>query len=197
VPLSLVDVLAGRADARDAVLGDVHGLDMIPAARELAGVEMSLVGEMGREAFLADPLASLDNLYEHLVIDTPPNLGLLTVNALMAADVVAAPVSAEDEGSVQGLAELRATVAKLARLRGCPPDLASLITRWQPQRIMAALVEQALAELGLTPLARIPARAAVAQAGAERVPLSASAPDSPVALAYRALLERLHPAVRP
>jgi cellulose biosynthesis protein BcsQ len=90
---------------------------------------------------------------------------------------------------------LRATLGKLARLRGSPPELATLITRWQPQRIMAGLVERALAELGLPALARIPARAAVAQAGAEHVPLAVSAPDSTVALAYRQLLERLLPAV--
>jgi chromosome partitioning protein len=168
---------------------------VIPAGRELAGVEMSLVGEVAREAFLAEALEPLSGRYERIVIDTPPNLGLLTVNALMAADMVLAPVSAEDEGSVQGLAELRATVAKLARLRASPPRLVSLITRWQPQRIMAGLVERALCELDLAPLARIPARAAIGQAGAERLPLVLSAPDGAVAFAYRQLLEQLKAAV--
>jgi chromosome partitioning protein len=194
LPLTLVDVLAGRAAASETVVAGVHGLDVIPAGRELAGVEMSLVGEVGREAFLADALGPLRGVYGHVVIDTPPNLGLLTVNALMAAEVVLAPVSAEDEGSVQGLAELRGTLTKLARLRGSPPELATLITRWQPQRIMASLVERALGELGLAPLARIPARAAVAQAGAERMPLAVSAPDGVVSLAYRRLLQKLQPA---
>ena len=54
--VNLVDVLAGRADATDAIVADVHGVDVIPGARELAGVEMSLVGEMGRERFLHDAL---------------------------------------------------------------------------------------------------------------------------------------------
>ena len=58
-----------------------------------------------------------------MVIDTPPNLGLLTVNALVCADCVLAPVSAEDEGAVHGILELRDTIAKLgsdsaARRRG-------------------------------------------------------------------------------
>jgi chromosome partitioning protein len=50
--VNLVDVLAGRALAHNAIVGGVHGVDVIPAARELAGVEMSLVGELGRERFL-------------------------------------------------------------------------------------------------------------------------------------------------
>jgi hypothetical protein len=91
---------------------------------------------------------------------------------------------------VQGLAELLVTLSKLAPLRGSPPELVTLITRWQPQRIMAGLVDRALADLGLPPRARIPARAAVAQAGAERVPLAITAPESEVTLAYRDLLER-------
>jgi chromosome partitioning protein len=195
LPLTLVDVLAGRAAAADAVVSGVHGLDVIPAGRELAGVEMSLVGEVARETFLSEALRQLRGRYERIVIDTPPNLGLLTVNALMAADAVIAPVSAEDEGSVQGLAELRATLLKLARLRGSPPELVCLLTRWQPQRIMAGLVARALDEMELPAVAQIPARAAVAQAGAERVPVVLSAPDGGVAFAYRRLLSALERAV--
>jgi chromosome partitioning protein len=77
--VNLVDVLAGRAPAADAIVTGVHGVDVIPGARELAGVEMSLVGELGRERFLRDSLTTVLDGYEHVVIDTPPNLGLLTV----------------------------------------------------------------------------------------------------------------------
>src|ERR1700733_1895452 len=101
--VSLVDVLAGRAVASDAIVGDVHGVDVIPGARELAGVEMSLVGEPGRELFLRDALDRVLGGYEHVVIDTPPNLGLLTVNALACSERVIAPVSAEDEASIHGV----------------------------------------------------------------------------------------------
>jgi len=105
--VNLVDVLAGRAAAADAIVGDVHGLDVLPAARELAGVEMSRVGEMGRELFLREALEPLLVDYDDVVVDTPPNLGLLTVNALVCADRVLAPVSAEDEASLHGIVELR------------------------------------------------------------------------------------------
>jgi chromosome partitioning protein len=72
---------------------------------------MSLVGELGRERFLQNSLEPVLGGYDHVVIDTPPNLGLLTVNALVCADRVIAPVSAEDEGAVHGIVELKGTIA--------------------------------------------------------------------------------------
>jgi chromosome partitioning protein len=189
--LSLVDVLAGRVSAADAVVaGAMAGVDVLPAARELAGVEMSLVGEVGRERFLADALAELaDDAV--VVVDTPPNLGLLTVNALWCADVVVAPVSCEDEASVQGLVELRATLAKLERLRGTLPELVTLLTRWTPGRVLSGLIASTLADLGMDASVRVPARSAVGHAGAARVPLAVGALDGCVALAHETLAERL------
>jgi chromosome partitioning protein len=191
--VNLVDVLAGRALAHDAVVAGVHGVDVLPAARELAGVEMSLVGELGRERFLRDALESLLSRYDHVVIDTPPNLGLLTVNALVCAERVIAPVSAEDEGAVHGILELKGTIAKLAARLGVPaPALFAVLTRWVPQRVSSQTVEHALVGLDLAPAGRIRLRAAaVAHAANARVPLAASAPDGSVALAYQALLERV------
>jgi chromosome partitioning protein len=192
--VTLVDVLAGRAAAGDAVVADVApGVDVIPAARELSGVEMALVAELGRERFLSDALEPITADYDQVVIDTPPNLGLLTVNALICADVVLAPVSCEDEASVQGLVELRATLAKLSRLRDTEPGLATLLTRWAPGRVLSAVIDAAVADLGLPPLVRVPTRAAVGQAGAQHIPLALSAPDGCVTLAYEQLAAELVP----
>ena len=158
LPLSLVDVLAGRVTATDAIVADVHGVDVLPATRELAGVELALVGEMSRESFLADAIQPLS--YDLIVIDTPPNLGLLTVNALVPADIVIAPVSAGDEGAAQGLAELRATISKLKRLRPTPPELAVILTKWQRHRVIGGVIEDAILQLDPehAPIVRVPMR---------------------------------------
>jgi len=192
VGVTLVDVLAGRVQLEGAIVMDVvPGVDVVPAARELAGIELSLVGELGRERFLADALEPIRGRYAVVVIDTPPNLGLLTVNALICADVVIAPVSCEDEASVQGLAELRATIAKLARLRPDSPELVTVLTRWSRGRVLSQVIEDAILTLGLGAVARVPARAAVGQAGAEHVPLALAAPDGCVSLAYEQLADRV------
>ena len=97
---------------------------------------MSLVGELGRELFLRDALDQVLGGYEYVVIDTPPNLGLLTVNALACSEHVIAPVSADDEASIQGVIELRQTISRLAkRLGGETPSLSVLLTRWQRHRV--------------------------------------------------------------
>jgi chromosome partitioning protein len=191
--VNLVDVLAGRAAAADAIVEGVHGFDVIAAARELAGVEMSLVGEMGRELFLRDALDPVLGDYDDVVVDTPPNLGLLTVNALVCADRVLAPVSTEDEASLHGILELRQTIARLGKRLGVPaPDPIALLTRWQAQCISSRQMEGALAAVGLAPLGRIPSRSAlIARAAARRVPVTLSAPDSSPAIAYASLAERL------
>jgi chromosome partitioning protein len=191
--VNLVDVLAGRAVASDAIVEGVHGVDVIPAARELAGVEMSLVGELRRERFLHDALEPMLNGYDEVLIDTPPNLGLLTVNALACADQVLAPVSAEDEASLHGILELRVTIAKLAERLGTPaPELIAILTRWHPHRISSRTIEDQLTAAGLAPEARIRLRSAgIAQAAAARVPVASSAPDSSVAVAYDRVAERL------
>lgn len=184
-----VDVLAGWTAASEAVLAGVHGIDVLPGSRELAGVELALVGEVGRETVLREALEHL--AYEAVVIDTPSNLGLLTVNALVAADAVVAPVAAGDEGAAQGVAELRATIAKLGRVRPRPPELTSIITKVKPRRVMGGVIDDALARLGLEVVVRVPDRTAVEQADVTRTPLAISAPDSAVALAYARLVDHL------
>jgi chromosome partitioning protein len=191
--VNLVDVLAGRVGAAEAIVAGAHGVDVIAGGRDLAGIELSLVGELGRERFLRGALEPVTRNYGYVVIDTPPNLGLLTVNALVVAERVVAPVSAEDEESVHGILELRRTVRRLAQRLDRPAlEMVAILTRWAPQRISGRAIEAALVREDLAPAVRIPTRSALfAQAAADHVPLAVGSPDSSPAIAYHELGEQL------
>jgi chromosome partitioning protein len=105
---TIADVLCGRSPAADAVRGD-----LIPANLTLAEVELLLAGKMGRELRLRRALTELADDYELILIDCPPSLGLLTVNALVAADW--ALISAEAQYFALRGVEQAMEVVELAR----------------------------------------------------------------------------------
>lgn len=189
-PATIYEVLTAPAtEAADAVVQAVApGVDLIPARRELRKLELNLVAEVRREEFLARALEPLTDAYDVLVIDSPPNLGLLTVNVLCASTEVLVPVSMVDTGALQGAAELRASVAGLAERRFDVRIRAIVKTLADPRRIMYQAISEPLGALGI-PVARseIPLRAAFHNALASGAPLLVDRPDSQGALAYRKL----------
>jgi len=96
-------------------------LTIIPADRNLAGAEVELVGAEGREYKLKNLLKDVKNRYDYIIIDCPPSLGLLTVNALTAADSLLVPIQCEYY-ALEGVTELFDTLARLRR--GLNPKLA-------------------------------------------------------------------------
>jgi chromosome partitioning protein len=101
---SLYDVLINGVPAEEAVVSTPYG-DIIPANIDLSGASVELVGEHEREYSLRRAIEPLRDRYEYIFIDCPPSLGLLTVNALVAADSVLIPVQCEYY-AMEGLADL-------------------------------------------------------------------------------------------
>jgi chromosome partitioning protein len=192
-PFTMADVMAGRIPAADVRIAHDEGFHLLPGARELSGIESALAGEVARELRFAQIIAPLEEQYDLIIVDTPPNLGVLSVNALVPADIVIAPVAADDEGAVQGLAELQLTLAKIVPLRGgaAAPALRVIFTRWDERLKMTAIVEAAVKELDVPILGRIPARVALKQASLFRRSLRAIAPDSAQSVAYDQAASRL------
>jgi chromosome partitioning protein len=90
----------------------VDHLSLIPADRDLTGAEIELVALEGRERRLASVLRGLRGDFDYILVDSPPSLGLLTLNALVAADTVLVPLNCE-YFALEGIAELTATIERV------------------------------------------------------------------------------------
>jgi chromosome partitioning protein len=112
---SVYDVLAGRADAADALHETaIERLRLLPASPDLAGANVELPRQPGSERRLRDALAPVRDQFAYVLLDCPPSLGPLTVNALVAADRVIVPVQTE-YFALEGLAGLLDTLQLVQR----------------------------------------------------------------------------------
>ena len=142
-PTQIYDALIGRCALKDVAQATaLEYLRVIPAGRDLVGAEIELVSMEEREHRLARALAEVRADYELVVIDCPPSLGLLTLNALTAADAVVVPLQAEYY-ALEGLARLLETI-DLVR-RGLNPRLeleGVLLTMMDPRNNLSRQVAE-------------------------------------------------------
>lgn len=110
VKYCIYDVLINDISASDTVIATfVHNLYIIPATIQLAGAEIELVPTISREVRLRRSISSLRNHFDYILIDCPPSLGLLTINALTSSDSVVIPVQCEYY-ALEGLSQLLSTI---------------------------------------------------------------------------------------
>jgi chromosome partitioning protein len=112
-PYGVYEALIGAAEPKLATVAtSLANLDLMPSAQRLSGAEVELVGEPGWEYRLRGVVDQLRSEYDYLLIDGPPSLGLLTVNALVAADSVLIPLQCEYL-ALEGLTQLLAAIRRI------------------------------------------------------------------------------------
>ncbi len=110
---SLYPVMFGEATLAEVTQPtELPYLEIVPAVRDLAGVEVEMAGVDDRATRLRDALLPVRDRYDFIFLDCPPSLGILTINALVAADVVLVPMQAEFY-ALQGLSDLASTIERV------------------------------------------------------------------------------------
>lgn len=110
--VSVYEVLKGEAEAKTVEV--FENLDILPSSLDLSGAEMELINEAGREYILKDAISPIKDKYEYILIDCPPSLGLLTINALTAANEVYIPLQAHYL-AIKGLTKIIEVIGKVKK----------------------------------------------------------------------------------
>lgn len=188
-PHTIADVFLGTTEAATAVRPAVApGVDLLAGDSRMADVELTLVSQVRREEFLAEALRDVQGDYDYLLIDCPPNLGLLTVNAFVAADEVLIPISMIDRNAYKGASTLLSTLETLRSRRVSVETLGLLRNNVDARRNTFQTLDDALPALGAPVLsAQIPMRSGFHDATTEGIPLMIRRPDSREAEAFREL----------
>jgi len=191
--LSIHDVFLGRVGAAMAIRPVTDSLDLLPSTIDLTGSEIALHDRAGREYVLREMLAEVALGYDFILIDCSPSLGVLTINALTAADDVLIPLQCETL-SHRGVGQLLDTVADVRRLTNGDLEVLGVLPTLFDGRTThsRAVLTDVTERFGVTvlepPIARS-IRFAEAPASGESILTTASA--SPGAQAYREHAQRL------
>jgi chromosome partitioning protein len=187
---SAYDALVDRAPIGELVVGTaIDALDLVPSTLALSGAEVELVGVTARERRLAASLAELDGAYDRVLIDCPPSLGLLTVNALTAADGVLIPIQTEYY-ALEGLSQLVNTIRRVRE--GLNPRLeldGVLLTMYDARtRLSAQVADEVRRHMNGTVYETVvPRSVRLSEAPSHGLPIALYDPASRGATAYREL----------
>ncbi|HCA31184.1 MAG TPA: chromosome partitioning protein ParA [Ruminococcaceae bacterium] len=143
--ISTYELLIGNAQPQNAVQHTAfRNLDLLPAGIRLAGAEIEMVDVNRRESRLTATLAPLRDQYDFILIDCPPSLGLLTLNALCAADTLLVPIQCEYY-ALEGLSQLMSTVRQVKRIYNSALDIEGVLLTMYDGRLN--LTQQVVSEV--------------------------------------------------
>ena len=192
-PQSVYGVLVREEPLRSAVRPTaVAGLDLLPSSLEMAGAEVELVPLMAREFRLREALRD-EKEYDTVLIDCPPSLGLLTVNALVAADAVLVPVQCEYY-ALEGLAQLLATIDAVRQRLNAKLEVLAIVLTMEDRRnrLSMQVTEEVIRHFpALVARVRIPRAVRLAEAPSHGQPINIYDPGSRAAQAYADLAQEI------
>lgn len=194
VPFSVYHLLHGKIPAAEVIKTTaLFGYDVLPSSFDLAGATVELVSMKNREFRLNDALTAVRHEYDYICIDSPPSLGLLTINGLVAADAVLIPVQCEYY-ALEGLAQLLETVELIASNLGKKLDILGAVLTMYDQR--NKLDREVAKEVrrnfpGYVFDAVIPRNVEIAEAPGHGKTIFQFSPSSHGARAYRQLAEEI------
>jgi len=165
---------------------DLEGLDLIPSGPDMAGAEVELVPVMAREFRLRQALRAAAGEYDIVLVDCPPSLGLLTVNALAAGDGVVVPVQCEYY-ALEGLAQLLDTIDAVRQRLNDKLDVLAIVLTMEDRRnrLSMQVIEEVRKHFPkLVARTRIPRTVRLAEAPSYGKPISVYDPTSRAAQAY-------------
>ena len=190
---STYEVVLGHSHARDVARPtSVDGLTIVPASPALAGAEVELVPMMAREFRLKRALEDVRNAYDYVLIDCPPSLGLLTVNALTAADEVIVPVQCEYL-ALEGLSQLTATLELVRRNLNSQLRLRGLLLTMFDGRtnLSQQVADEVRAHFANTFKTVIPRSVRLSEAPSHGLPIAQYDPSSRASRAYDDLAQEV------
>lgn len=191
-----LDVLTGRATVQEAIQRTPHG-DIVAASPALSGADREpALSKVGREYRLKKALEAVSGDYDYCIIDTPPALSIITVNALTAASKIIIPAQADDY-SLEALSRLRETIETVRTY--CNPSLqvdGILLTRFNSRAVISRdiadmMQEEALALNTRIYTTRIRECTAIKEAQALREDIYSYSPRSNAAKDYRDVIQEL------
>ena len=143
--VSSYDILIDQEPAKNAILTTkFRNVDLLPASMDLAGAELELVEIPERQTRLKKALATVKEDYDYILLDCPPSLGLITLNALTASDTFLVPIQCEYY-ALEGLSQLLNTVKTIKRLYNPSIDLEGVVLTMFDNRLN--LTQQVVAEV--------------------------------------------------
>ncbi len=196
VKKTIYEVLDGRASIKDSIIvTPFDGLSVVPGNLRLAGLEASLYSNLVSEPFslLKNALSEIRNDYDYIILDCPPSLGLLSINAMVASDSVLVPVQCE-YFALEGVAAVLSSISNVQN--GLNPSLkieGFLLTMYDAKTVLGTEIAAEVRRLfrESTFLTTIPRNQSIQESQAKQMPVTSFRPTSSGSVAYFALAREI------